>query len=421
MLFHSRKKTVILVILVAAIIILAGLGLRYSSVLEDILGTNSIELQESGAVSGEPTDLHFSFSGDEATLVFPDTVLVARDGIFRNETSYKFSSGNAVVTVLIPPSLSELTIEARSGSLHETFVLEVRLGQDPLVSGESYYQHYTTMARQYNNRQVGSPQMARAAEHYQSYFAGLGYDSEIRTYQRTDGLRTFEVKDVVAFKWGKEYPDEWIVLGGHYDIVRRSIEGAMDNTGGACAVVELAEGMAELETSRTVVFGLWDGEEKGLWGSRDFVAEIPENVDVKTDLNFDMVGLNWPQQYPLAVRIGPDNDTEVIDNVDLYNATMDVWLNYLEYPESGLDIRESTGGGSDHTSFQQAGVQTFFFISTADYIQYHRRTDLIVDMVAYAGGVANLEAGFNTVAWTALYLTLLLDNNDTVHQGEPPS
>jgi hypothetical protein len=186
MIFRSGKKTVILVILVAAIIILAGLGLRYSSVLEDILGTNSIELQESGVVSGEPSELHFSFSGRETSLVFPDTVLVARDGIFRNDTIYEFSSGNNVVTVLIPPSLSELTIEARSGSLHETFVLEVRPGQNPLVSGESYYQHYTTMARQFNNRNVGTPQMARAADYYNSYFSSLGYDSEIRRYQRTE-------------------------------------------------------------------------------------------------------------------------------------------------------------------------------------------------------------------------------------------
>ncbi|UCH88566.1 MAG: M28 family peptidase [Thermoplasmata archaeon] len=375
-----------------------------------------MELSESSALSGEPFELHVTTSADKCSVKFPDNVLVAFDGIFRNETYYNFTGSSATITVFIPPSVSVMPVEIHSGPVLETFELTVSRGDNPLVSGESFYDHEVYMARNFNNRDVGTLQMRRASEHYQSYFTQLGYEAEIRTYQKSDGFRTYEVRDVIAYKWGTVHPDEWIIIGGHYDIARRSIEGALDNTAGACAVVELAEGMANLKTDRTIVFGLWDGEEQGLWGSSSFANEIPPHVDIKTNINFDMVGLNWPLQWDLAVRIGPDTDTEVVDCPELHNATMDAWIKYLDYPEDGMNIRETTGGGSDHTSFQRLGVQTFFIICTADYIQYHRRTDLVVDMVAYAGGQTELESGFNSVAWLGLYLTLLMDNNNALHQ-----
>jgi Zn-dependent M28 family amino/carboxypeptidase len=261
--------------------------------------------------------------------------------------------------------------------------------------------------------------LRRAAEFYQGYFSGLGYDSEIRVYRKTSGYITYDVLDVVAFRWGQEYPDEWIVVGGHYDIVRRSIEGAYDNAAGSCAVLELADGFADLTTSRTVVFCLWDGEEEGLWGSNFFAQDIPPSVDVKAYLNFDMVGLNWPLPYELLVLVGPDEDPEMDDCPDLLNIARNATFNYLGYPSSGVDIHESSGGGSDHLSFQNIGTQTYFFYGNSPYIQYHRRTDLLADMVAYAGSRSNLEQGFETVAWIAFYITILIDNNDTLHQEKP--
>jgi hypothetical protein len=416
----KNKWLILLTFVVVIIVILAGLGLFYSNYQDDYSRTTNIELEESTAVAGAPFELHITTSEEDSSVIFPENILVAFDGIFRNITTYDFKGHSAVITILIPITVSEFNVEVHSGNSIETFRISVEKPSAALVSGESYYSHEETMARQFNNRNVGSFQMSRASEYYKSFFSQLGYESEVRKYQKQDGFRTYDVLDVVAYKWGTEYPDEWIILGGHYDIVQKSIEGAYDNTGGACAVVELAEGLANLKTSRTIVFGLWDGEEKGLWGSNLFANDLTSEVDVKAYLNFDMVGLNWPLPYDLRIIIGPDENDELEDCPELNNISKDAAFKYLGYPADGIEIYEGGGGGSDHLSFQRVGVQTYFIYGNAPYIQYHRRTDLLVDMVAYAGGRDELEAGFETVAWIALYITLLLDNNDTLHQGEPP-
>jgi hypothetical protein len=416
----KKYQTSIFVIFVAIIIILAGLGLKYSGNPENSNGKTKIELTESVAVSGVPFELHVTSTGDRSSVIFPDNILVAEDGIFRNVTVHNFTGRATTIEILIPITVSEIEINIRSGDAIESFKISVQAPSEALVSGQSYYDNEATMVRQFNNRNVGSPQMRRAAEYYKSFFNQLGYESEIREYQKQDGYRTYDVLDVIAYKWGVEHPDEWIILGGHYDIVQRSIEGAYDNGAGASAVVELAEGFAKLKTSRTLVFGLWDGEEKGLWGSNFFAQDLPSHVDVKANLNFDMVGLNWPLPYKLLIITGPDENDDVEDCPDLNNAAKNATFKYLGYPETGIDIHEGSGGGSDYISFQRVGVQTYFFYGNSPYIQYHRRTDLLVDMVMYAGDRSNLEAGFATVAWIAFYITLLLDNNNTLHQGPPP-
>lgn len=416
----KNKWVVIFTLIVVIIVVLAGLGLIYSDFPSGSPGPAKIDLKESTAIAGVPFELHISTTEDDGTVVFPDNVLVAFDGIFRNKTTYNFTGHTATIKVLIPIGSSIMDVVIRSGDITETFSLTIEDHGTSLVSGESFYDHEATLTRRFNNRNVGSPQLRRAAEFYNSYFAQLGYDSEIREYQKQDGFRTYDVLDVVAYKWGFEHPNEWIILGGHYDIVQKSIEGAYDNGGGASAVIELAEGLSTLKTSRTIVFGLWDGEEKGLWGSNFFASELPNDVDVKAYLNFDMVGLNWPLPYNLLVLTGPDENDDVEDCPELNKVANDAVTKYLGYPLDGIDIHESSGGGSDHLSFQRVGVQTYFIYGNAPYIQYHRRTDLLVDMVAYAGGRDRLEDGFATVAWIAFYITLLLDNNETLHQGEPP-
>jgi hypothetical protein len=415
--FISKKKMIpILAVIISIIITIAGFSLVYSSYLSITEGTQSIQLTESDVPAGIPTALHFSTTEDKGTIYFPEGIMPAVDGIFRNITTYNFTRSSPVVQILIPPTITSFSIEVVTKSAKASFDLTVNSASDTLVSGESYYNHEATMVRRFNNRDVGTIQMKRAADYYNNYFQSLGLESEIRKYQRTSGYRTYNVLDVIGYKWGVEHPDEWIILGGHYDIAQRSIEGAFDNGGGACAAVELAKGISQITTSRTVVFGLWDGEEQGLWGSNFFAKEIPPHVNVKAYLNFDMVGLNWPLQYKLLALIGPNENDEEIDHPDLVNIANDAVTKYLGYPLDGIEIRESSGGGSDHLSFQNIGVQTYFFYADAPYIQYHRRTDLLADMVAYAGGRDNLEKGFATVAWIALYITILIDNNETLHQ-----
>jgi Zn-dependent M28 family amino/carboxypeptidase len=161
-----------------------------------------------------------------------------------------------------------------------------------------------------------------------------------------------------------------------------TIEGAYDNTGGSNLVVEVARGISQIKTNKTIVFGLWAGEEEGLWGATEFVNAIPDDVEVKAYLNFDMAGLNYPAPYELEALIGPDEDPELIEQGALINLT------------------------------------TVFFFGADDdeYSAYHSPDDTLEEMKKVAGSKENLVGGFETVAWMGFYLTVLLDNDDTVHQ-----
>ena len=58
------------------------------------------------------------------------------------------------------------------------------------------------------------------------------------------------------------------------------------------------------QPERTVVFAFWDGEEKGLLGSKAFVQSFPEIKNVKGYLNFDMIGCNNNEEaYPYGLSL----------------------------------------------------------------------------------------------------------------------
>ena len=55
------------------------------------------------------------------------------------------------------------------------------------------------------------------------------------------------------------------------------------------------------QPERTVIFAFWDGEEKGLLGSRYFAMNYPDIKKVKGYLNYDMIGRNNNEEQPKGV------------------------------------------------------------------------------------------------------------------------
>jgi hypothetical protein len=98
---------------------------------------------------------------------------------------------------------------------------------------------------------------------------------------------------------------EVIVLGAHYDHVGygsptnsfgpigRIHNGADDNASGTSGLLEIVEAIVRLEPRprRSILFALWDGEEKGLLGSKHWVAQPTLPLErVRFMLNMDMIG-----------------------------------------------------------------------------------------------------------------------------------
>src|SRR5262245_39146794 len=96
--------------------------------------------------------------------------------------------------------------------------------------------------------------------------------------------------NLLAVLRGRELPDEYVVVGAHYDHMDTRSDasgacassrapgggichGATDNAAGVTAVMAVGRALARLATPprRSVVFALWDAEEDGLVGSAWYV------------------------------------------------------------------------------------------------------------------------------------------------------
>jgi S1-C subfamily serine protease len=126
----------------------------------------------------------------------------------------------------------------------------------------------------------------------------------------TDGgfLQPFppNYRNVLAIVEGSDpkLREEVIVVGAHYDHIGYGgfaalgsygyvYPGADDNASGTAAVLALAEAFSRLAAPprRTVLLAHWDAEEKGLFGSRHWVASPTVSLDrVVAMVNVDMIG-----------------------------------------------------------------------------------------------------------------------------------
>jgi hypothetical protein len=98
---------------------------------------------------------------------------------------------------------------------------------------------------------------------------------------------------------GSTLPNEYIMIGAHYDHLGISgadiYNGATDNAAGVAAVLAVGEAINALPTppERSVILALWDAEEDGLVGSEHFVNNplVPLS-SIETYVNLDIMGAN---------------------------------------------------------------------------------------------------------------------------------
>jgi carboxypeptidase Q len=81
------------------------------------------------------------------------------------------------------------------------------------------------------------------------------------------------VHNVIGEIRGREYPDQWVIVGAHLDSWDFAA-AAQDNAAGVAMVLEAAHAIAGMKTRprRSVRFALWGGEEQGQLGSGAYVS-----------------------------------------------------------------------------------------------------------------------------------------------------
>ena len=159
------------------------------------------------------------------------------------------------------------------------------------------------------------------------------------------------VYNVLATIPGTELPDEYVMLSAHFDSWAGG-SGATDNGSGSLLMMETMRIIKEVypNPKRTILVGLWSGEEQGLNGSRAFTEDHPEVVEGLQAL------FNQDNGTGRVVRIGAQGFTKA-------GGALAGWLSQVPAEVTGgIDLElpgNPGGGGSDYASFVCHGAPAF--------------------------------------------------------------
>lgn len=230
------------------------------------------------------------------------------------------------------------------------------------------------------------------------------------------GTPAFNVQAVLT---GQTRPDEWVLVGAHYDATAGSASpgqpapGADDNASGTAGVLEMARIFTEHPTDATLMFLCFSGEEQGLHGSTDHSSALHASGDdekVQGVIIMDMIGFSEDTTWDCLL------ETRAIGQ-DLMNALAQSAALYTD-----LVIHTSLYAfGSDHVPYLNRDMPAVLTIEDdwAIYPYYHTPNDLpaylVPDMaehilkmnvatIASLAGLAGSHASFGEYleAWATL-------------------
>jgi N-acetylated-alpha-linked acidic dipeptidase len=164
--------------------------------------------------------------------------------------------------------------------------------------------------------------------------------------------------NVVGTLKGSTYPDEWIILGCHYDAWSF---GSTDPNSGTAMLLSMTETLGKLAAegngpSRSILIAHWDAEEHGVIGSTEWVEQLRDDLNAKAvayiNLDAAVGGRNFgASASPTLKKIIMDAAKEVM-YPDSAKTVYEIWAGNKEEPRIG-----NLGGGSDHIAFyMHAGV-----------------------------------------------------------------
>ncbi len=218
---------------------------------------------------------------------------------------------------------------------------------------------------------------------------------DIRNYFKRGPVKLY---NVIADLPGSEWPDEYVIVGGHIDSWDGAT-GAMDNGTGCAAVIEAARilKLAGVKPRRTIRFMLWSGEEQGLLGSIGYCNKNPDLMKKISAVLVDDGGTDYVSGIQATAAMVSDFERVLAPIKDLD-------------PKMPFTIQQVKGLppmiGSDQDAFLAKGVPGFYLKQAggANYNrihhtqfdtyegaipEYQKHSSIVIALCAV--GIANLD------------------------------
>jgi N-acetylated-alpha-linked acidic dipeptidase len=186
-----------------------------------------------------------------------------------------------------------------------------------------------------------------------TYRVDGGEDLTVRIMVDQDRSIT-RINNIVGMWEGVEYPDEWVILGCHYDAWTF---GANDPNSGTALLMALAESLSELfrsghAPSRSILLAHWDAEEHALIGSTEWVEQLSKELSAKAVAYINLDAAVTGKRFSSAASPGLKRliveATKDIPYPDTSATLYDIWNGNKSVDDPPIG---SLGGGSDHVPF----------------------------------------------------------------------
>eukprot|EP01121_Diplochlamys_sp_Union-15-3_P003517 TRINITY_DN1341_c0_g1_i1.p1 TRINITY_DN1341_c0_g1~~TRINITY_DN1341_c0_g1_i1.p1 ORF type:complete len:314 (+),score=37.50 TRINITY_DN1341_c0_g1_i1:54-995(+) len=229
------------------------------------------------------------------------------------------------------------------------------------------------------NRWNKSSDMPAVRDWLQRQFERLGY---VVTREKIN-VKSNEGYNIIATcpERSPESLQEWYIIGAHYDSTSENpavaAPGAVDNASGSIGVLEMARIFAKYKPiSGALIFILFDGEEAGLHGSKNYVNGLTNKGhcdNVKFVSTMDMIAYNHDFQKKRSTKI-----KLTVETYSKYSSILNEFqdLSYKYTPNVVIEP-ETEAWGSDHMPFLKNSIPAFLLISDDidNYPDYHRTSD----------------------------------------------
>ena len=187
--------------------------------------------------------------------------------------------------------------------------------------------------------------------------------------------------NVVATIRGSQYPDEYVVMGGHFDCFSGGTGGVDDGNGfspsmEALRLIKAAGG----KPKRSIIVILFAAEENGLVGSQAWLKKHPE-IAPKVVMMINRDG------SPMALTGVRVPETWYADFQKIAAPLANAFPKWPFKVEKALPRAHATSpGGTDSSSFEMLAVPTLSFMTQTDYVYgyaWHTLNDLYSELVPY--------------------------------------
>jgi hypothetical protein len=251
------------------------------------------------------------------------------------------------------------------------------------------------------------------AQWIQNKFISLGYpDTRLDSFpfNRWYGGNYYQTwqYNVVATYEGYLNPDQYYVMGGHYDAIVPSSSnpfviapGADDNASGVAAAIEVARIMKQYDyiPESSIKFMAFAAEELGLHGAWHYANNAAnQNMDIVFMLNNDMISYCTLPQSQWTLRIQKYPNSLWVTNLATYIAQVFTELSvtestqYIQYSDSWPFYHNGY-----HAIFLQENQFTPFYHTVNDLV-IHSNMPYTAEMVKVSLGMLIHENGLGTIA-----------------------